>query len=461
MVENLVDTPLIYAALFNFVVWLAVGFVVVKVWRAPVYHPFVIYLLYHFVGFIVRPLLIYLDGKSFIWLRVGITPTSEDIIRVTAIANVALIAAFLGFTFAKRAKSIIPTFAPVRFVVLRPVAFYAAVFVLGVAGLYGTYRAYGDAGLQSVNAFQVTRDAEGGQRLVGISGYTLALAEFLPIICIMLYLCKGSIRTLSIFFIAAFVALRAYIGAQRLSFVVVLVSVFFVSLIEARRRYPGALIIIGVLLGALLFDIVGHDRYVVRRVVLGDADISSIWTSYVADRGSKSSMDVVEFDSATVAAMVVDERAGYSYGTQYLRLLYWPIPRQLWPDKPVFTSIVNLNEYGNFSSMTTTLYVDVYMVYGFVSLIPMMFLLGVVQSRLYDAAVRTTSPLLFTFFWIFLIYFKTILRDGGVTVVYFWAFSMIAAAILIVVGGIRLRRETTGARARQDYPAATALRPSG
>ncbi|NYG48043.1 hypothetical protein GGD67_005526 [Bradyrhizobium sp. IAR9] len=461
MVENLVDTPLIYAALFNFVVWLAVGFVVVKVWCAPVYHPFVIYLLYHFVGFIVRPLLIYLDGKSFIWLRVGITPTSEDIIRVTAIANVALIAAFLGFTFAKRAKSIIPTFAPVRFVVLRPVAFYATVFVLGVAGLYGTYRAYGDAGLQSVNAFQVTRDAEGGQRLVGISGYTLALAEFLPIICIMLYLCKGSIRTLSIFFIAAFVALRAYIGAQRLSFVVVLVSVFFVSLIEARRRYPGALIIIGVLLGALLFDIVGHDRYVVRRVVLGDADISSIWTSYVADRGSKSSMDVVEFDSATVAAMVVDERAGYSYGTQYLRLLYWPIPRQLWPDKPVFTSIVNLNEYGNFSSMTTTLYVDVYMVYGFVSLIPMMFLLGVVQSRLYDAAVRTTSPLLFTFFWIFLIYFKTILRDGGVTVVYFWAFSMIAAAILIVVGGIRLRRETTGARARQDYPAATALRPSG
>lgn len=461
MVENLVDTPLIYAAIFNFVVWAAIGFVVVRAWQAPVYHPFVVYLLYHFVGFIVRPILIYFDGKSFIWLRVGITPTSEDILRITAIANVALIAAFLGFAFAKRAKHIIPAFSPVRFVVLRPLAFYAAVFVLGVAGLYGTYRAYGDAGLQSVNGFQVTRDAEGGQRLVGISGYTLALAEFLPIICIVLYLCKGSIRTLSVFFIAVFVALRMYIGAQRLSFVVVLISIFFVTLIEARRRYPGALIILGVLLGGLLFDIVGHDRYVVRRVVLGDADLSSIWTSYVADRGSKSSMDVVEFDSATVAAMVVDERAGYSYGTQYLRLLYWPIPRQLWPDKPVFTSIVNLNEYGNFSSMTTTLYVDVYMVYGFVSLIPMMFLLGVVQSRLYDAAVKTTSPFLFSFFWIFLIYFKTILRDGGVTVVYFWAFSMIAAAILIIVGGVRLQRETPVARMRPDYPAAVAVRPSG
>lgn len=249
-------------------------------------------------------------------------------------------------------------------------------------------------------------------------------------------------RKLALVVIAAYIGLRLYAGAQRLSFVIVLAAIFLYHQVTVGRRYPGPTSIIIILIFALLFDIAGNDRFAYRRLLEGSASLGEIWTDYRQARGSNAlTSDIVEFDVATATTAVVTEHAAFTYGTQYLRLLTWPIPRQIWPGKPVFTSIVNLNDYGDFRYLTIGIYADTYMVLSFISLALLMYLLGAFFAWIYEIARSTSKVTPFMFYWVVLIYTKTILRDGGVTVFYFWAFSTLPVIALSIGGQLRLCRD--------------------
>lgn len=454
MIASQILPYLLWTGGINLLVWgIAAVYLFTKV-KIPIYHPVSIYLAYHFVGFISRPFAVYLANWSFIWARIGFSADPEDLVIATCVTNLAIVGCMIGILIALGRRNEVPMIAPTQFVVRSRLRFAFVVVLLLGLGMYSTYRGFGAAGLDSVSGFQTSFDDAGGQQLQGISGYTLALAEALPILCMVLLLARVP-RSLAYSVTALFVLLRVYIGAQRLSFVVVLAVALFSVLIARRRRFPTISVVLAIVCGATLFDFVGHDRLAFRKVLAGEAGPSELWTSYVEDRSSNDSkaMDVVEYETAAAAIHVVRDLSGYSYGTQYLRMFIWPIPRQVWHDKPVYTSTVNLMNYGyNFRNLTYSLYADLYMAFGFPAVFFGMMLLGWAMISVYDMACLTTKPFGFAFFWIFLIYLQTILRDGGATFIYFWGFSSIFALILIVGGSLQLSRTRIPMRVRLPRP---------
>lgn len=438
MLEAISMEHILVVGVVNLIFWL-IWSCYLTILKVPMYHPLFLLLLYHFLGFVVRPFSIYFNDGSFLWSRIGIFPSAENIYTSGIVAILSLSLIICGYLSRTGATTIIQKVKPRTIVVERPWGFYLAVIVLTIVGYYATYKSFFGAGLDSVLAYSVETDGSGGQRLQGVSGYVTAMAEFIPIVAIILVM--ASKKKLLVFsFIGLFIAVRIYAGAQRLSFIVVVLAIFFLYLIAKGRRYPPLVVIVSGLIFAVIFDVVGNDRYVLRKLMANETTVGEIAASYVENRaGNLLTSDIVEFDAATATISVVNDYDEYSYGSQYLRIFIWPIPRQIWPGKPVYTSVVNLNDYGDFRFLTTSLYADVYMAFGFLSLVPMMFFLGRFMSVVYGWALSGEHVLKYMFFWVFIIYFKTIMRDGGVTVFYFWIFSMLAVFVLVMSGRLRIR----------------------
>lgn len=430
----------LYSGLINFIFWFFIFIFSIFYIRIPLYHPFFLYLIYHFLGYILRPFLIYINQNSFLWDRIGIYPQGFDIFTVTIVANIALLSVFSGLIIGMGGVSKLKKPKKFHVIIGRDFNFYIALFVLVTLGLYANYISIADAGLDSVLAYESERDEKGGGRLVGVSGYVTALAEFLPPICILLFMIP-KIRKIAFLLIIAYILLRFFAGAQRLSFVIVVAGAYSYYLIIKNKSYPNLNHILILLVFAFIFDVIGSDRYAARKLMMGETTISEILVAHNDSRGSNAlTSDIVEYDVATATLTVVNNYDTYTYGSQYLRILIWPIPRQIWNDKPVYTSIVNLNDYGDFRYLTTGVYADSYMAFSYASLIFLMALLGYFFSRIYNALLYTESVAYMLFYWVVFIFTKTILRDGGVTFIYFWVFSMIPVFILCYMGKLRLVR---------------------
>lgn len=442
MITEAVTQALLWSGAVSCGLWLAVCWLFFGLLRMPVYHPFSLYLVYHFFGFVLRPFVVAARADSFIWFRIGYQPWPDDVAQAAAVANLALLSCTVGAYWVARRRKHIPLLPPTAFIINRTASFYSAAALLALLGLYSIYIAYGGAGVNAVNAFDSVLDDAGGLRLQGISGYQLALAEALPVLCLILLLSNAP-SAVAYSATGAFIVARLYVGAQRLSFVVVIAAALFNSLIRRRRRLPTAGMVALMLAGYVAFDMLGHDRQALRRIAAGEASIATLWDNYASVRSDarRQDMDVVEFETATAAIDIVDTYSGNSWGTQYLRVFLWPIPRQLWADKPVFTNIVNLNAYGHrFQNLTHSLYADLYMALSYPAVLVGMVLLGWLMAQVYELAGRTTRPAAYMFFWVFLIYMPTVLRDGGAVFIYFWGFSMLFALALLLAGGVSLKR---------------------
>ncbi|HGL6719247.1 oligosaccharide repeat unit polymerase [Burkholderia contaminans] len=428
-----------YIAVINLLCW-GICFAFVLAMRMPIYHPIFLYLIYHFLGYVIRPINIYLIGRSLLWNTIGLTPSDGTLWLTCLNINCALLAAVILPALVEPRNLRQLRIPPTRLVITDKVRFFAALIVLVALGLYSTHVAYGTAGVDSVQSFEVQVDSNGGQRLVGVSGYLMAFAEFIPAALLILILAYGVTPPMAAG-IGAFVLLRILVGAQRLSFVIVVLSALTIGLMRrGRRSFAMKTIIIGVCL-ILVFDVVGSDRLAARKMLTGDTSISEIVDRYQKSRAvGAGTSDFQEFDVSSAIYELVPERTGFNWGTQYLRLLVWPIPRAIWPDKPTTTQRINLLKYGNFFALTWSLHADLYSIFGFPSLVGGMFMVGLFLYRFHHRVTWTASPKLFASYWIFNGYISTLFRDGGVPMAYFFGFSFVAVYILVTAGKIRMAR---------------------
>ena len=447
--QEVLDT-IMWTAVVNLAAWSLVAFLVFGVWRTPVYHPFAIYLLYHFLGFVVRPLTIPVAGISATWEWIGFTPEPVDVIWTCAVSNLALLATVFGIVLGTRKGELSKRIAPTRLHIRRPAPFYFVAGVLLVLGMMGLYFAFGTLGTGAADYRNIQTEVVdgGGSQLVGGSGYLTAPAEFLPALCIVLVFSTAP-RWIAWPVTGLFVAVRFLAGAGRGRFVSVLAAVFLGYLVKIGRRAPTFAVIVGILFGAVAFDIIGSQRLAARQILAGEAELSQVIANYVDKRqsGPIQLADTSEYEVATAAIMVVRERSGYSYFTQYLRIFVWPIPRQLWEDKPVFTSTVRLSDYGyQFYPLTPSVYADLFMALGPAAVVLGMGLLGFVMAKAMQFARTTRRPVVYLGFWVFLVNMIFILRDGNVAFVFYFGTAMIAVAALCLAGNLALERLPFGQR---------------
>lgn len=434
MLDTETSIFLFVSTISSTIIWLAAVLYVIRVKKCPIYHPLFIFLAYHFLGFIVRPLLILDSGFSPAWLRIGYEPSETGIVLVTLTLNLALISTLVGFNYFDRNK-IIPKLEIPEFIISNRLYFYTLLLILSSISLYAISKSIGDT--ENVFSYELDIDDKGGRRLSGVSGYFTSLSLFMPGILIFLFSIRQT-RTLSLILTSCFVLVRFYAGSNRTSFVVVLLAIFLIYQVIQNRRYASLWLMLPIVFSAFVFEVIGADRTAIRKVLDGALTPTQMYLNYKEKRGGNSlTSDAMEFDVSTAAIDFITQYDGYTYGTQYLRLLIWPIPRQIWPDKPVYTSTLDLNQYGFFRDLTITNYADTYSAGSFPAVVFGFFILGAVFSRIYRLAANTKKPITFSFYWIFVVYLFLILRDGGVTFVIFWAFALVPIILLTWIGRVK------------------------
>ena len=442
MISDQILSYVLASALVNTAVFLFTSYLLFIRYGLPVYHIMGFYQLYHFLGFVLRPWELYLRGDSGTWDYIGVVPSGATIVWATVVMVIAHASMIAGFVITNPRFGPVASFPPINFRVGRPALFGATVVLFLILGAYGSYTSAGNVlQLEHGGGTMIEYDAAGGQRLMNVSGYQTVFGELFTITMIMLFAVRRT-RKLSVVLIIAFVGYRTLVGAGRSAFVATLLAVSFIWLINQHRRLPTPRMAIVGAAVLLLFNILGADRSAGRRIVNQEASISDIVSNYFTSEHSRGvTQNMEEFDVFASVLSYVPSETGFTYGTQYLRLLIWPIPRFLWQDKPVFTSNINLLDYANFSILTYTSYADSYMTFGLPGMIVILFTISVVLNRLYRRASQSLTPMIKMWYFVVLAYAAMLFRDGPVAAAYYYLVLGLGAFVLVRAGAIKAEQE--------------------
>jgi hypothetical protein len=441
--------PIATAALTCAIVFLAVlifsvAFLLFTV-RLPVYHPLILFSVYFFVGYFVAAVSIWWNDGSYLWEHTGISPNGLDVLYAGTLATLG----YLSFTFLPllfRASRPIPLrIAPLKLVIGSPLRFWFTFAILSVLGIAATKVAFFNfSDLSQGSTVVVSVDDQGGQRLVDVSGYQLMPSNYLAVLCVVLFL---TLHRISISFVAlsAFVAVRMFIGTDRSAFVAAIFGMVVAIMIRKGARVIRVHHFALLILIAVVFDWLGTNRLFFKEMLFPDqitiADVASDntlgWTSV---RQSSPLSDMYDFASLTMVSKVVPELTGFNWGSQYLAGFIWPIPRQLWPDKPVFTGRINLMNVGNFFGQTISSMGDAYTNFGLMSLVLLMGVFGACSCKLYEVAANGKSAITLMSFVIFVMYAPILFRSSIVQFEYFFIASISCVYILFKLGNVGVIR---------------------
>lgn len=319
-----------------------------------VFHPLTFYLLFHGFVFVFRPILAYINDFRFIYQVYQFTPSYDDKLTVILASNLGL----LAFAF----FSLQVGHAPMRFKQdafavaernrLVPAAMWALAICIPI-GLVSLFWRYGRA---ATDFSDMIMDRGTGTFInTGANGYLAEAQLMLATACAMIgWLFRFRIVALLPLF--GFILFRAGTGGRG-PFVTAAVCLGLLWLYEHRRRLPTFRAIGALLAVFALFVAVGQDRGRAIRIALGD-DNTIAMTDYTSQQKFLEGMDFGNLEYFEFLVYAVPQRTGsYEYFANNLMLVTEPIPRVLWPDKPVGSPVkfFELFDYGYPVGMTRSL----------------------------------------------------------------------------------------------------------
>jgi len=426
-----------YATIMNLSLALIGIYIAIK-FRLPCYHPLVLFQFYFFAGYALRPLAISLDGGSIIWDRIGINLSLYDGVQALVVGFIfwiffTLTSIYITLKSVQIKNHLIPPHNT-KLEVKNKNLFNILCYLMIIVGMAVTWKMIAGRG-DSIYAFQTEVDSMGKQKMVGESGYFTMMAEW-PIIGILLLLLKQGLDKKTGLVLILFFLLRIYVGAQRLSFIAIAIMLCFYLLIQSRRTWPPVKFIAPAMAILFIFNFVGSDRLLLQRVAEGRESPMALLEAKETGTSalSEHTGHFAEFDVLCNVVKVVPEPLGYNYFCQYLRIFIWPIPRQIWNDKPVVTSLVNFSKLGNFYALTTSSIGDSYTNLGtwgtWIMACVWSFLLTTVYCAM--CSTKNKSYIMILFFAI-CGYISTVFRDGGVTSIYFILVTIVPAYLIIFI----------------------------
>jgi hypothetical protein len=274
---------------------------------------------------------------------------------------------------------------------------------------------------QRVGAVYITTDSVG---YLNDAQFVLA-----PLICAWLLITR--FHWLNLVTVAAYVAYRTWFGWSRWT-----ILLFFLTLVLAhcwhrRAKWPSAWAVLAAIPVLLLFNLLGHNREVLKDYLQGTSVQRS---NYVPgqSRGQRlrEELDTLDFGSfdflAYIVAAVPERTEEYTYGKQYAQLFTEPIPRKLWKGKPVGSPVklISLNDFGNFIGLTCSLPGDGWLSGGWVGLIITMSLVGAILGWGHRFFWRHSSNNMAALLYVAgLAMVPQWYRDGGISIFKFLLFT--------------------------------------
>jgi oligosaccharide repeat unit polymerase len=319
------------------------------------FHPLAIYSAFHVLIFVIRPILAYWLGYSALYAGYRFTPSADDKLTVILAANLGYVV--FAF-FSLRAGGIAVRFkadaaaaeerARLSRTFLWVVAICAPLAIYSLARNFSSENSIYD-GLVTDYRTGISINTKG-------NGY-ITDAQLMLVSMSAYWAWLGRFRLLSLVPIGAYVVLRAGTGGRG-PFIAALIIFGLLYLYDRRQRFPGFKIMLAAVLAVSFFVSVGADRGQWLRVMIGLQDQSSTIEHAAVDQKFMESMDFANMEFFEYVVWVVPRQSGtYDYFLSNLQLFTEPVPRVLWPGKPVGAPIqmVSLWDYGQPIGMTMSL----------------------------------------------------------------------------------------------------------
>lgn len=410
---------------------------------AAFYHPFSVYLIFHFLVFVLRPWLEYFAGFHQVWNYMQFQPTYEDRAYALAVSSATLFVA--GFALHRTTKAVVNSRKTefhvsskldrrvlfILWVLLGPISIYSMKSIIN--GFSEDVAGHIDAQHLSngmtifINTTGYLIDAQ--NMLFGLGIITIVIMNFKPVSYIPLL---------------AFICVRLFIGSGRWGGIIPLFSLSMLLLLRQGRKWPSTrvLILAPLLLG--LFTIIGEDRDAARKWLSGTVE-QIVLNQHQTILERLDNLDFGNYEFLTYIVSAVPEKTGtFTFGAQYLQLFTEPVPRMLWSEKPIGEPIkmFDLNGYGNFIGLTSSLAGDAWMSGGWLGIVIIVFILCTFYGWLFSLLIRRAniSPYHSAALVVFVGLLIQAYRDGGVVSLAKFSLFSLLPIILAYIFRTVLRR---------------------
>ncbi len=321
---------------------------------ASLVHPLTIYLAFHGFIFVIRPLFARFYDFDLVYRVYDFLPSIDDKITVILGANLAM----LVFAFASLRTAGVPvgrTPPPTEFEDLRRRLTVPIVITTALLAPFAISSQLSNWSRRVDPLATMARDAGTGIMVnVNANGwYTDSALILAPLAVFAVWLLRYRATGWVIFAIASTLMLGS---GGRGSFIFAATAIVIVFLLERGRRWFDLRIAALGAIALLLFNAVVLDRGEAVRSIFGAGD--GYTASTVHDLDPLEHMDFANLEYFEFVVYAVPQRTGsWDYFAHNLQIFTEPVPRALWPDKPVGSPVkyFELWDYGTPIGMTISL----------------------------------------------------------------------------------------------------------
>lgn len=367
------------------VIFLAVCAVYAKQASASLYHPLSLYLAIHALIFVIRPWYVWLADLDTIYIAYQFRPDLEAKLVALAVANLGLVAFAAASMWFGREPMTFEGSANVHARRSLRVPYVAAAALFAPFFLYSVWLGW----LNRMTGRSLTNfdQATGVITSSGTNGYIFGasnMAVFLLPLCAWLF----RFRPGPLIVVACGVLLMQGIGTRGPTMVAMFcLSLFFMY--EKNWRWPGWRVPLLGFAALALFVTVGNDRGQAIRGLFVEQEATYLTQrdeAFLA-RMDFANLEMLEYLTATVPA----KTGTYEYFVDQLQIFTEPVPRALWPNKPVGQPIrlFNLYDYGYPVGMTRSLPGEGWTQLGYLGVVLWCALWGGVLGSLYSRFARS------------------------------------------------------------------------
>lgn len=299
------------------------------------FHPFTLYSMFHGLVFVLRPILsIWLDYQ-FVYRSYQFTPTTADRTIALMVATLGYVS-FAFFSFRKGSGAVAMRFSRDPLLVderNRLARYFVLAMVICAPLAVWSLAAQAQAAFanRSFAAMVLDRTSGISYNTSGNGYFYEAQLMLMPLTTIVAWVFR--FRLLALLPTAAFILFRATTGGRG-PFIAAMFALGLFYLYHERRRFPTVNVALGLLLAGALFAAIGADRGSALRSALGAETRTRTFTA--PETKFLEGMDFANMEYLEYVIYVVPQRShSYSYFAETLQLFTEPVPRVLWPGKPI------------------------------------------------------------------------------------------------------------------------------
>jgi len=417
-------------------VWLIVLGLFLASGQASLFHPATVYLGFHALVFVIRPILVHYLDFDAIWTYIGFRPSEAVMIQTLAVTSAALIVFVGTTTVVGRARVAFTNVPALSFSELQHKALIVTTLVLLPLTAYSIRKSTGG---------DVTgeRAANGVFILTNSTGY-INDAQFMiaPLLCAWLLITR--FHWSNLIPIVLYVGYRSWCGWSRFTIITFFLTIVLAYCWYQRKKWIPFMALVLAVPILILFNTLGHNRDYLQDQLKGHAVVAVQLDAGMSKldkfKARVDTQDFANFDYLTFLVALVPERtATYTYGTQYLQLFTEPIPRILWKGKPTGAPIgtFNISAYGNFTGLTFSLPGDGWCSGGWIGLVITMGIAGGILGFFHRWFWRNAdSPMVAMFYCTAMAMLIQWFRDGGISIAKFMLWSWLPLLLWLGVAWV-------------------------